>query len=225
MWRNEVRVTVRNRWLLLVSALAGYGLLWVGWVLQWTWLHTVDNTLLDAAYRHGVAHRGWVRGWKQFCDVFAPWTFQVTAAAVAVGALVRRHYRAAVFLLVCVVLTGTVTEIAKDVAQRPRPGRDLAYEPSWSFPSGHALATLVGVLGLTAVALTVVTPERRRLVWACAAIGLAVAVLVGVGRVMLNVHFPSDVLGGWLLGSAWFAGTLPILTGGRAAKTQIVSKP
>jgi membrane-associated phospholipid phosphatase len=216
---------VRNRWLLLVAALVGYVLLWVGWVAQWAWLRYVDVSLLASAHRYGVAHPGWVRGWQLFCDVFGPWTFQLAAVVIAIVALVRSKRWVAVFLLVCVVLAGTVTEIAKDIAQRSRPISALVHEPSWSFPSGHALGTITGLLGLTAAALVLVTPVRRRSVWIAAAIGAVVVLLIGIGRVLLNVHNPSDVLAGWLLGGVWFLATLPILSGGRTREVQIVSKP
>jgi membrane-associated phospholipid phosphatase len=216
---------VRNRWLLLVAALMSYALLWVGWVRQWTWLSCVDTFLLDAAHRYGSAHHGWVRGWQLYCDVFGPWTFQLVAVVIAIVALLRRKRPVAVFLLVCVLLEGVVTEIFKDIAQRPRPITALAHEPSWSFPSGHALGTVAGLLGLTAAALVLVPPARQRPVWIAATVGAVVVLLVGIGRVLLNVHNPSDVLAGWLLGSAWFLATLPILSVGRTSEVQIVSKP
>lgn len=214
-----------NRWLLLTAALLGYGVLWVGWAAQWVWLHWVDVSLLSVAHDYGVAHHGWVRGWQLYCDVFGPWTFQLVALAVGIIALVRRKRRVAGFLLVCVLLEPVVTEVAKDIAQRARPLTALVHEPSWSFPSGHALGTIAGLLGLTAATLTLVAPARRRLVWIAAAIGAAVVLVVGIGRVLLNVHNPSDVLAGWLLGGAWFLATLPILSGGPTSEVHIVSKP
>ena len=214
-----------NRWLLLVAALAGYVLLWVGWAAHWAALGWVDTSLLAVSHNYGLAHPGWVSGWQLYCLVFGPWTFQLVAVVVTIVALVRRKRRVVLFLLVCVLLEGLVTELAKDIAQRPRPVTALAHEPSWSFPSGHALGTITGLLALTAAALVLVRPARQRMVWPAAAIGAVVVLLVGVGRVMLNVHNPSDVLAGWLLGGAWFLVTLPILSGGRTSEVHIVSKP
>jgi len=194
--------------MLLAAALIGYGVLWLGWVQQWAWLTAMDTSLLAAA----VPRPEWVHGWQLYCDVFGPWTFQLTAAVIAVIALLRRRFRPAIFLLVCVVLEGFVTEAAKDIAQRTRPVTAFAHESSWSFPSGHALGTLVGVLGLTAAALAL-APAHRRLIRIVAAVGALVALLVAVGRVVLNVHYPTDILAGWLLGGAWFLVTWPILTG------------
>jgi len=204
----------------LATALIGYGVLWLGWVRQWPWLTAMDTSLLATGYRYGAASPNWARGWQLYCDVFGPWTFQLVAIVIAVVALVRRQRRPAIFLLVCVVLEGLVTEAAKDIAQRHRPLTALAYEPSWSFPSGHALGTIVGLLGLTAAGLAL-APAWRRSIRIVAGVGVVVVVLVGVGRVALNVHYPSDVLAGWLLGGAWFLATWPILPirVGRATST------
>ena len=214
-----------NRWPLLAATLIGYGLLWVGWAARWAWLHSVDVSLLSVAHDYGGAHPDWVRGWQLYCTVFGPWTFQLVAVIVGIVALVRRKRRVAIFLLICVVLEGVVTEVAKDVAQRPRPLTALVHEPSWSFPSGHALGTMVGLLGLTAAASALVGTDRQRLVWIAATIAAAVVLVVGIGRVLLNVHNPSDVLAGWLLGGAWFLATVPILSGGATSEVHIVSKP
>ena len=70
-----------------------------------------------------------------------------------------------------------------------------------SFPSGHALGVLVSVLALLALFWQVMPVQWRR---PLAALGGFVIVAVGVGRVALNVHHPSDVLAGWALGYAYF---------------------
>lgn len=205
-------VTVRTRWLIGVVAAVGYGLLWLGWVGHWSWPAMVDASLLDPAYRYGAAHPDWVLGWRWVCFIFGPWTFQLVAVVIAVVALVRRQRRTAIFLMVGVVLSGLLTELAKDVAQRSRPLTALAHEPSWSFPSGHALGTMAGALGLCAVFRLWGVARLKLIEVVCAVIVLT----IGVGRVMLNVHHPTDVLAGWLLALMWFLVCLPILTSGPA---------
>jgi len=215
-------VTNRNRWLLGAAAVIGYALLWVGWVAQWSWVTTLDTSLLAPAHRYGVAHPGWVTGWRWLSFVFGPWTFQITAVVVAFVALARRQRRTALFLLVGVVSSGLVTEVAKDIAQRARPLTALAHEPSWSFPSGHALGTMAGALGLCAVFRTAQVARARLIEVLCAVI----VVFVGVSRVVLNVHNPTDVLAGWLLGSLWFLVCLPLLShSGSRSRSVIVPKP
>ena len=122
-----------------------------------------------------------------------------------VVALVRRSLRVALFLVISVELGGLVTEIAKQVADRPRPVTAFVSAYSTAFPSGHAVGVMIGVLALLAVALPVVHGPLR--VWLIA-LGAFVVIAIGIGRVVLNVHHPSDVLAGWALGYAYFVACL-----------------
>ncbi|MBV5246583.1 phosphatase PAP2 family protein [Mycolicibacterium sp. PAM1] len=196
-------MTPDNRRLLagVVAALAVYGLLWAGWAQDWGWLTRADDAALDAAHRVGESHSGWVTAWDVFCTVLGPGAFRLAVLVLIVLALLRRRIRLAVFLVVTVELSGLVTEIAKHLAGRARP--DTAFVDAWglSFPSGHALGVLVAVAALLSVAVPAVAPSRRA--WLIA-LGVVIVVTVGVGRVILNVHHPSDVLAGWALGYAYF---------------------
>jgi undecaprenyl-diphosphatase len=104
-----------------------------------------------------------------------------------------------------------VTEVLKAAAHRPRPETALVFAPSWSFPSGHALGVSAAVMALTVIVL----PRVRRDRWGWVITGGALIVLViGFGRVVLNVHNPSDVLAGWAAGYMWFAASLLVLARG-----------
>ena len=102
-------------------------------------------------------------------------------------------------------LSGLVIEAAKQAADRPRPATALVAAPATAFPSGHALGVIVGVLALLTIVLPVVRPSLRG--WLIA-LGAVIVIAIGVGRVVLNVHHPSDVLAGWALGYAYFAACL-----------------
>jgi membrane-associated phospholipid phosphatase len=121
---------------------------------------------------------------------------------VIILALVRRNLRTALFLLITVELNGVITEVAKGAANRPRPAEALVSAPSTSFPAGHALGVMLGVLAISTVLLPIV---GRRLRGSLIAAGTVVVFAIGVGRVVLDVHHVSDVLAGWALGYAWFA--------------------
>jgi undecaprenyl-diphosphatase len=105
------------------------------------------------------------------------------------------------------VLTGVgVSTLLKDIIARPRPPASLALimEPaSSSFPSGHALAgvLLFGTLALMLAASRVTRPVR---VWGTAGIVL-LTLTIGLSRVYLGVHYFSDVLASWLLGTTLLA--------------------
>jgi membrane-associated phospholipid phosphatase len=200
-------VTPRKTWLIVSAALAVavYALMWIGYALQWNWLMTIDSSWLDIGHRDGVAHPGWVTAWNVFCTVLGPTVFRLVTLIVIIFALVRRNLRVALFLVISVELAGIITEIAKYAANRPRPATALVSAPSTSFPSGHALGVIVAVLALLTVVLPVVhRPLRAWLV----AFGAAIVILIGIGRVVLNVHHPSDVLAGWALGYAYFVACL-----------------
>jgi membrane-associated phospholipid phosphatase len=192
-----------TRWLAVSAALAiaVYVLLWIGYVLQWNWLTTVDSTVLDMFHRYGDTRPGWVLTWDAFCSVLGPTAFRLFTVVLIIVALAKRNVRVAMFLLISVELAGAVTEAAKAAADRPRPATAFVATLGTSFPSGHALGVLVAVLALVTVGLSVVRASLRG--WLIA-LGAVVVVAIGIGRVALNVHYPSDVLAGWALGYAYF---------------------
>jgi undecaprenyl-diphosphatase len=193
----------QKSWLIVSAALAVavYALMWIGYASQWNWLTTIDSSWLDIGHRYGVANPGWVTAWNVFCTVLGPTAFRLLTLVVIIFSLVRRNLRVAFFLVISVELTGLITEIAKYAANRPRPVTALVSAPSTSFPSGHALGVMVGVLAL----LTVVLPVMRRPLRAwLVAFGCLIVIAIGIGRVALNVHYPSDVVAGWALGYAYF---------------------
>ena len=123
------------------------------------------------------------------------------ALPVIVVALVRRNVQTALFLVVSVELSGFVANAAKDLSNRPRPSTALVYGVSTSFPSGHAVGAAVGVLALLSVFWSAV-PKRLQI--PVIAVAATLVFLVGFGRVVLNVHNPSDVVAGWALGFLYY---------------------
>jgi undecaprenyl-diphosphatase len=130
------------------------------------------------------------------------------AAAVAVFLVLRWRAEA---LVTAGTLLGYPLEFAvKNLVHRPRPGSSLVHIDQvihgYGFPSGHAVFFFC-FYGLLAVLLLVRLPntaERNAL----AALCVAVIALGGLSRVYLGVHWPSDVLGGYLLGALWLAALL-----------------
>lgn len=191
--------------LVAVAAAALYALLWLGYALGWRWLQSADDAALRSLYDYGVKHPGWVRFWVVICTVFSPETFRLVGAGVVVVAVFRRNLRVVLFVVATIGLSGMVTQIAKNLADRPRPDTRLVEASSTAFPSGHAVGVMTAVLALLAISAGVVGGRARV---ATVIAGAVVVIAVGFGRVVLNVHHPSDVLAGWALGYLLYVGCL-----------------
>lgn len=129
----------------------------------------------------------------------------LTLATLAVAGffLLQRKRASTLYLLVAVGGGLLLSTLAKNLFDRPRP--DLVPYGSIvhtaSFPSGHSM--LAAVVYLTLGALVARTfPQRRLKVYVLCLVTL-ITILVGVSRVYLGVHWPTDVLAGWLAGVAW----------------------
>jgi membrane-associated phospholipid phosphatase len=131
----------------------------------------------------------------------------VLAAVVATAvAAARRSWLPLLLGLLGAGGLSLVTSTVKAAVGRPRPPLPVAAvsEHGFSFPSGHATGA-AGVVGLSAWMLTrwVVRRWRARVAVWTAAILLVGG--IGLSRVYLGVHYPSDVIGGWTVGTAWAA--------------------
>lgn len=126
----------------------------------------------------------------------------LTLATLGFLLMVRKR-GAAILVTFSVVGGALLSSLLKSGFDRPRP--DLVPHAvevsSASFPSGHAM--LATVTYLTLAALLVQVQENRRVQLYLLAWGLTLSVLVGASRIYLGVHWPTDVLAGWCLGSAW----------------------
>ncbi|HUM11499.1 MAG TPA: phosphatase PAP2 family protein [Myxococcaceae bacterium] len=93
--------------------------------------------------------------------------------------------------------------LLKRAFERPRPTvvPPLMLETSPSFPSGHAMMSAVVYLTL-GILLAQLCPRWRERIYVVTVAGVLV-LLVGLTRLYLGVHYPSDVLGGWSVGLAW----------------------
>jgi membrane-associated phospholipid phosphatase len=132
--------------------------------------------------------------------------FLIGFSILAVAILAKISRRAMVFYVLGVGGAGALNQFAKVLFARERPAfteLPAVYElDSFSFPSGHAMATGALFLTLYLIARRLARPHR----WTAAVIALVLTVAVGATRVYLGVHYPSDVIGGWALGCLWVLG-------------------
>jgi membrane-associated phospholipid phosphatase len=188
-------------WLAL-AAVAVYAVMWVAHTRAWGWLHTADWSLLNPAHDIGIKNPAWVRFWDGVSFALGPVPLRLLGALAAVVSAVQRKVRMALLLLCCAPLSGLVTWATKDLAGRPRPTTALVFASSTSFPSGHALEATASLLALLTFLLPMMKSRSLRI--AAAAVAALSALLVGIARVALNVHHPSDVIAGWALGYLYF---------------------
>jgi undecaprenyl-diphosphatase len=160
------------------------------------------------ALRTGDAHEPAGPHWVEtfFLDItgLGSWTIVTIVTVAAVGFLAMQGRGATAWLLVGAIGGGTLlNNLLKYFFGRARP--DLVVHAvetqTTSFPSGHAMLSAIAYLTLGALlARTQKQPAARAYIIAASVL---VTVLVGISRVYLGVHWPSDVIAGWCVGAAW----------------------
>jgi len=157
----------------------------------------------------GFAHAlrsGWLDAVMQGMTWFGSLMLLLPLTAALAWLLLRSRRREAVFLLIALLGSSALGHVFKLWVARPRPDLFpalLDMPGDWSFPSAHAMQATAAV-----VAWLFVT-RHSRAIWAIL-LGLAV-LLVGLSRIYLQVHFPSDVVAGILAAALWVAGLHALL--------------
>ena len=134
--------------------------------------------------------------------------------------LVLRRRRGEVLVAAVALLTGqAVRRVLNLAVSRPRPPRQdwLVTVDGHAWPSGHA-ATSVLARGLLVALLWPGLGTAARRVAVAAATVLALA--IGLSRLYLGVHWPTDVVGGWLFGVVWLGWSVLVLVALRAQRTR-----
>jgi undecaprenyl-diphosphatase len=132
-------------------------------------------------------------------------TLTAVCGAASVASWVNGHRRAALFMATAAVGAGLLCNVLKLLFERERPSEvfRLVSASSYSFPSGHSMAS-ASSYGALAIVL-----GRSHRNWRHVVVALAILIVlsVGVSRVYLRVHYVTDVLAGWLLGLSWLVVT------------------
>lgn len=130
-------------------------------------------------------------------------------AALIIGLSIKKKYKYALLVAAGVGGAALVNLILKLLFERARPDlwQQLVVETSFSFPSGHAMASAA----LACCVIAVFWRTKYRIPVAVAAV--LYTIVVGFSRLYLGVHYPTDVIGGWLLSTAWVLTVVGILYG------------
>jgi membrane-associated phospholipid phosphatase len=191
----------------------GLAIIAVGlWIFGGLLEEVLDNATLvhldvaAASWIHSTITPAGMRIFLAITNVGSPVVMGVIAVIGVVTTFIRRHHLLAYAWAAAAGGGAILDSILKYTIHRTRPAYALAllHGTSFSFPSGHAMGSLIGY-GFLAYA-TVLTGKRigwhKRMVFTLAAL---LTFLIGVSRVYIGVHFPSDVAGGWAAGLAWLA--------------------
>lgn len=157
------------------------------------------QTQVDPWVLAGFANPDLVPAARLLTHIGDGWTVLVAALLAAGGLLLGGHRRRAILLLVIVVSEKLLVEAMKAGFDRARPdvaGHHVAVH-NMAFPSGHSANSMAVWLAIALLA----TGPRLRL--PAVALALTLALVVGICRLVLQVHWPSDVAGGWAFGAAW----------------------
>lgn len=129
--------------------------------------------------------------------------------------LIQRKKSRSALIILWLTIGNVITPVLKIIFHTPRPTADLvavyAHESSYGFPSGHALGAAIMV-----ALVWWWTKKWKKQQRAVARIAVVVmALTVGWSRVALGVHWPTDVLAGWVIGAVWGFGVITIFGKGK----------
>lgn len=129
-------------------------------------------------------------------DVVMPLT-----AMCALGLCAARQWRGALTVVLAVVGTQGLVALIKGFVERPRPAVNATHAEAsgFSFPSAHSATAIALYATLTLIGASACRGRARVIVILA---GLTVVVAVGLSRILVGAHYPSDVLAGWLTGAA-----------------------
>jgi undecaprenyl-diphosphatase len=157
----------------------------------------VDIFLLQKIHSHSQASLDFLATQLTDLGVFRG-VFPI--ALIVSGFLVfSQKWRSLSYFLLAIISSALICRMAKIIFQRPRPHVwELLYTPSdYSFPSGHAMSSMT-----LAIALIIISWQTSWR-WLTLLTGGIYVLFIGWTRLYLGVHYPTDVLGGWMLSISW----------------------
>ena len=192
--------------------------------LQWRPLESVDHGAAVHINALVAGHPALVAVVKAVTWLGSDGVLWTIIGVSAVFLAFRRRWRLVLYLLVTGAGALVMDPILKDLVGRLRPvvAHPIAHGGGNSFPSGHSLGSIVCY---GAVFLVFLPAARGRWRAVLRAVVVTLVALIGISRILLGVHYLSDVLGGWTLGITWLGLTAFAFELTRRAEGQPVTDP
>lgn len=201
-----VEIAKPHRRFFIVLILSLFFLSLIGFALTLLYVNSQDlNFDLSLAERIQSFHSQPFLDFMDFVSLFGTLPYLLIPFLLMLFWLVRRGSREEAFFLPIVFVAPVVSEISKAITSRPRPEEGLVTVygnfPGFSFPSGHVLfyTLFFGFVSFLAISLPNVKPVIRAVVFITS---ILMIISVGISRIYLGAHWPTDVIAGYLAGLA-----------------------
>lgn len=172
------------------------------WLFSTGRLETFDHTLREALL--ALDPPSAVSLWRGITFLGSGFVITaLTVVSIVVFAL-RAEWQALKYLVVAMIGAVIIDTGLKTIVHRARPPEVFAntMPSSYSFPSGHALFAFVFYLSVAMIVAPRLNGIARATFWSVAVL---LVVLIGASRLFLGVHYPTDVLGGYIAGAFWLS--------------------
>lgn len=164
-------------------------------VLKTNLIKNFDNTLINQIYHHNNFSLSFFRPLTNLGDTYP--TIAI-AAIFFLLLIIKRYYYAGIFLVVNKVVISSLNSLIKTLVDRPRPSHThYVSAGGYSFPSGHSASSFALYISILIISLFIFKKLSSKLI--ISTLCILLVILIGYSRIFLGVHYPSDVLGGYLL--------------------------